>query len=59
MSDKPESEQPHDPAYLDQLREDLKHQLNTPDDIDWSYFMDTAWKAFDEAEATSRNMSDR
>ena len=34
---------------LDVLREDLKFQLDTPDDLDWDYFLETASTARDLA----------
>lgn len=43
-------------ASLDELRADLTHQLKIPDELDWSYFLETAARAVVQAERTSRNM---
>lgn len=41
---------------LDLLRADLKHQLSMPDEIDWDYFLETAIRAKNAADAEGRNM---
>ena len=41
---------------LDKLRQDLRHQLEIPDDIDWDYFLDTAKRALIVANKEGRNM---
>ena len=43
-------------TMLDKLRQDLRHQLEIPDDIDWDYFLDTAKRALIVANKEGRNM---
>lgn len=43
-------------ATLDELRSDLIHQLKIPDELDWSYFLNTASRALVLADRTARNM---
>ncbi|OEE38313.1 hypothetical protein A1QO_02730 [Vibrio genomosp. F10 str. ZF-129] len=42
---------------LDDLRSDLKHQLSIPDELDWTYFLKTASRAYVSAEKELRNMT--
>lgn len=42
---------------LDILREDLIFQLETPDDIDWDYFLRTVLEARKAANSENRNMT--
>jgi hypothetical protein len=44
---------------LKALREDLKFQLNTTDEIDWDYFVEMAREARDEANRIGLNMVDK
>lgn len=48
-------ERGEDPC-LDDYRDDLVFQLKTPDDLDWDYFLETAWKAKVQADRENRNM---
>lgn len=41
---------------LDDIRNDLIHQLTIPDELDWSYFLEVAGRAFVSADNTNRNM---
>ncbi|WP_390241872.1 hypothetical protein [Vibrio sp. R78045] len=43
-------------ATLEELRADLVHQLKIPDELDWSYLLETAARALVQADRTSRNM---
>jgi hypothetical protein len=43
---------------LDRLRKDLLHQLGTPDELDWNYFVATAKRAQTAANNEKRNMTD-
>ena len=43
-------------ASLDELRSDLIHQLKIPDELDWSYLLETAGRALVQSERTARNM---
>ena len=43
-------------ASLDELRSDLIHQLKIPDELDWSYLLNTASRALVQSERTARNM---
>ncbi len=43
-------------ASLTELRADLKHQLAIPDELDWSYFLETAARTLVEADKTAKNM---
>jgi len=42
---------------LDLLRSDLKFQLDTPDELDWDYFLETAHRAKMAADKERRNMT--
>ncbi|EHU6485517.1 TPA: hypothetical protein ACN976_000382 [Vibrio campbellii] len=43
-------------ASLEELRADLIHQLKIPDELDWSYLLETAARALVQADKTSVNM---
>ena len=42
---------------LDALRSDLQFQLQTPDELDWDYFLETAVKAKYAADKEGRNFT--
>ena len=45
-------------SCLDDLRDDLIHQLGIPGDLDWDYFVETALKARYAANREDRNMTE-
>jgi len=46
-----------DNSELDLLRSDLLHQLRTPEELDWDYFLETAQRAKEVADEEGRNMT--
>ncbi len=42
---------------LDKLRDDLRHQLSIPDELDWDYFLHTANRAKVQADEELRNFT--
>jgi len=42
---------------LDDIRADVKGQLEIPDDLDWDYFVETAVRAKHQADKENRNMT--
>lgn len=42
---------------LDRIRQDLKHQLSIPEELDWDYFLDTAKRAKAQADVELRNFT--
>ena len=43
---------------LEELREDLRFQLDTSDEIDWDYFVETAKRAQSAANREGKNMKE-
>ena len=42
-------------SELDILRQDLKFQLDTPEELDWDHFYEIAKKAKEQADLEDRN----
>ena len=54
------SEEPEKKGFcsLEELREDLRFQLDTPDEIDWDYFLEIAKRAQSAANREGKNMKE-